>query len=187
MKSDQVYNYVERLNELLKADLRLASTNLGIQPVHLEILLYLSKCNRFSDTHTAVTEYLGQTKGTVSETLKLLEKKGLLSKESDTDDKRVTHLKVTDRGRKLINKAISSNLLTNACDALSEYKKNKIATTLKILLEAVVTENNIKTFGVCNSCRHHTSNKGDRYFCNLILQPLLSEDTQLICRDHEAP
>jgi DNA-binding MarR family transcriptional regulator len=53
----------------------------GLQPVQLEVLNYLSSCNRYSDTPMAVTEYLGQTKGTVSQTIKTLEKKRI-SKES---------------------------------------------------------------------------------------------------------
>lgn len=44
----------------------------------------------------AVTEYLGQTKGTVSQALKVLENKKYIPKHSDTDDKRITHLKVTN-------------------------------------------------------------------------------------------
>ena len=63
------------------------------------VLHYLSVCNRYSDTPMAVTEYLGQTKGTVSQTLKVLEKKALLFKEPDKDDKRVMHLKLTEQGQ----------------------------------------------------------------------------------------
>ena len=45
-----------------------------LEPVHLATLRYLCNCNRFSNTASAITEYLGQTKGTISQTLKVLEK-----------------------------------------------------------------------------------------------------------------
>ena len=86
MNTNHIYDYVERLSELLKIDSRQAGAEHGIQPVQLEVLHYLSICNRYSDTPMAVTEYLGQTKGTVSQTLKVLEKKSLLTKRFDKGD-----------------------------------------------------------------------------------------------------
>ena len=80
MKTNQIYDYVERLSELLRVDARQKGAEHGLLPVQLEVLHYLSICNQYSDTPMAVTEYLGQTKGTVSQTLKVLENKALLVK-----------------------------------------------------------------------------------------------------------
>jgi DNA-binding MarR family transcriptional regulator len=83
VESKLTYDYVERLSELLRIDSRQAGADHGLQPVQLEALHYLSICNRYSDTPAAVTESLGQTKGTVSKTLRVLKRKGLLSKQLD--------------------------------------------------------------------------------------------------------
>ena len=66
---------LERLAGLLRSESRKLLSEYGLQPVQFEALHYLSNCNRYSDTPMAVTEYLGQTKGSVSQTLKVLEKK----------------------------------------------------------------------------------------------------------------
>ena len=66
VNSNLIYDYVERLSELLRVDARRAGAAHGLLPVQLEALHYLSICNCYSDTPMAVTEYLGQTKGTVS-------------------------------------------------------------------------------------------------------------------------
>ena len=111
MKTNQIYDYVERLSELLRVDARQKGAEHGLLPVQLEVLHYLSICNQYSDTPMAVTEYLGQTKGTVSQTLKVLENKALLVKVSDEKDKRTTHLSLSPKGRRLVNEIIPTQLL----------------------------------------------------------------------------
>lgn len=185
MKSDHIYNYVERLGELLRVDSRQATRDHGLQPVQLEVMHYLSICNRFSDTPMAVTEYLGLTKGTVSQTLKVLEKKELLSKKLDEIDKRISHLKLTAKGEKLLNKTIPTTMFVKACEALPDKKQSEITSSLKQLLITLLQANDLKTFGVCSSCRYNSKTENGGYFCRLVEQPLSVEDIELICREHE--
>ena len=71
---------LERLNNLLRMEMRAFGLSYGLLPVQIEALTYLTRCNRYSDTPQAVTEYLGLTKGTVSQSLKVLEQKGFFGK-----------------------------------------------------------------------------------------------------------
>ena len=185
MKSNGIYDHVERLSELLRVDSRQAGAKHGLQPIQLEVLHYLSICNRYSDTPMAVTEYLGQTKGTVSQTLKLLESKGLLSKIADLQDKRVSHLKVSSKGKSLLQQAVPSPIFIKVCKTLSDDKQSEIVTTLKELLLILLQENKMKAFGVCDTCRYNTKTKGGEYFCDLIKQPLTNDDIKLICREYK--
>ena len=186
MESNLIYDYVERLGELLRVDSRQAGAQHGLQPVQLEVLHYLSICNRYSDNPMAVTEYLGQTKGTVSQTLIVLEKKGLVSKQLDKNDKRITHMKVTSKGKRLLNKTIPTAMFVKACEVLSDEKQSEIVASLKQLLITLLQANNMKTFGVCRSCRYNSKTEDGGYFCNLVQQPLSAGDIQLICREHES-
>ena len=81
--NDELFNLIERLANLLRQETRLEGQSLGLQPIQQEALYYLSTCNRYSDTTLAVTEFLGLTKGTVSQSLKILESKALISKVKD--------------------------------------------------------------------------------------------------------
>jgi len=186
MKSNHIYDYVERLGELLRIDSRQAGADHGLQPVQLEVLHYLSICNRYSDTPMAVTEYLGLTKGTVSQTLKVLEKKKFLSKHPDENDKRIFHLRLSAKGAKLLNKTIPTTMFVNACKALPDNKQLEIASSLKQLLVTLLEANELKTFGVCHSCRYNSNTDDGDYFCELVEQSLSVDDIQLICREHES-
>ncbi|MEH6343982.1 MAG: MarR family winged helix-turn-helix transcriptional regulator [Bermanella sp.] len=186
MKSNSIYNYVERLGGLLRADARQAGLKPGLQPVQLEALHYLAICNQFSDTPMAVTEYLGQTKGTVSQTLKVLEKKELLKKVADKKDKRVSHLRLTPKGQALLASLVPTQTFVNSCDKLNKKQRQQIEEALNLLLSSLLKTNQLKSFGVCHSCHYNTKEKDGGYFCNLVNLPLTPSDVQLICREHEA-
>ncbi|GAA3916822.1 MarR family transcriptional regulator [Litoribacillus peritrichatus] len=186
MKSNHIYDYVERLSELLRVDSRQAGAEFGLQPVQLEVLHYLSICNRYSDTPMAVTEYLGLTKGTVSQTLKVLEKKELLVKQLDENDKRIQHLRLSADGTKLLNETIPTAMFVNVCKVLPESKQSEITSALKYLLTTLLETNGLKTFGICSSCRYNIQTEDSQYYCGLVEQPLSVDDTKLICREHES-
>ncbi len=60
--------------------MRKFATEEGLQLVHVEILQYLSVCNRYSDTTQTISEYLGQTKGSISQSLSNLEENGYIKR-----------------------------------------------------------------------------------------------------------
>lgn len=173
---------LERLASLLRSEGRNLLIAYGLQPVQFEALHYLSICNRYSDTPMSVTEYLGQTKGSVSQTLKVLEKKGLIVKTTDSNDKRVSHMTVTKEGRKLVNRVLPSSLLQSAIDDKDIVKLN---VSLSALLISVQQANGFKSFGQCASCRHNIKSDTGDYLCGLTKEPLTRIDIQLICREHE--
>ncbi len=186
MKKKQIYDYLERLSNLLRNEVRRAGAEYGLQPVQVEALHYLSICNRYSDTPMAVTEYLGQTKGTVSQSLKVLEKKGFLSKRADKNDKRMIHLKLTGAAKKLLKKTIPTPLFSHACEHLDEQSQIRITNGLTDILQVIQRSNGMRSFGVCHTCRYNKKNKDGSNLCNLTQESLSQTELQLICREHES-
>lgn len=186
MSAKQIHEVLERLSNLLRNEARSAGAEYGLLPIQVEALHYLSICNRYSDTPMGVTEYLGQTKGSVSQSLKVLEREGFLSKRADRKDKRITHLRVSKAGRALLKKAIPAPLFNNACEQLDQKSQTQISTKLKQLLSAIQRTNNMKTFGVCHTCQYNQADEtGNRHLCGLTQETLSSTDIQLICREHK--
>jgi len=186
MKTKQIYDYIERLSNVLRIDVRGSGAQQGLQPIHIEVLHYLSICNRYSDTPKAVTEYLGLTKGTISQTLKVLEKKGFIEKVGDINDKRVMHLKLSLKGRRLLQASIPSPLFVQACDFLSEDSQNQITSALNTLLLGIQQSSGMKSFGVCHTCRYNRKNGDGSILCELTQEPLSEDDVMLICREHDS-
>lgn len=180
------HDLIERLCNLVRADVRAVCNKHGMRPVQLEALGFLMQCNRYSDTPQAVAEYLGLTKGTVSQTLKVLEKKGLLRKYSDAGDKRLVHLKPTARGRRLVERAVPAEALTLGIDKLSRSESQVAVESLRLLLRSVQQANELKTFAPCHTCRFNQKHEGG-YFCELTQESLAAQDIVLLCREHQYP
>ena len=179
-----IHNYIERLSSLMRNESRLRGGEYGLQPIQLEALHYLSSCNRYSDTVTGVTEFLGQTKGTVSQTLKVLERKGYISRVVDTEDKRVIHMKVTPSGRKLVADIVPPPNFINGIESLDQKTREQIGKSVSLLLSQILRVNGAKTFGVCKSCIHNRALANGKYYCDLVQTPLTTADINLICREH---
>lgn len=186
MTLETLEHLLERLSGLLRGDLRSLLAEQGLQPVQLEALAYLARANRYSDTPKAVTEYLGQTKGTVSQTLKVLENRGLLTKRPDSEDRRVTHLVVSPAGRELLARTRPAPLLRAAAQSLPEKDMEDLQDRLVTLLAAMQAANGFRRFGQCAGCRYNQPGEAGGFWCGLTREPLSREDVQLICREFEA-
>ncbi|REJ80290.1 MAG: MarR family transcriptional regulator [Acidobacteria bacterium] len=185
MSSRPVLQPLERLCSLLRADVRQRGLAHGLQPVQVEALCYLASCNRYSDTPQAVTEYLGSTKGTVSQTLKVLEREGLVLKSPDREDRRVVRLRLTARGRALAGELSTPPLFVQALGD-SQVDAELLDGELRALLVAAQRATGNRSFGVCHSCRFFRR-EGKRIFrCGLTEEPLSVADSERICREHDA-
>ena len=184
MNTRDIHDILERLCNLLRMEMRSFGVQYGLQPVQLEALTYLTHCNRYSDSPQAVGEYLGLTKGTVSQSLKVLEKKGLLRKQQDRLDKRVVHLAPTAKGRKLVEQAINAKGLESALGKTHSSHESDLQEMLRSTLQVMQRNNNRKTFAACHTCRFNEQRQ-EGYVCGLTQEPLSAQDIQLICREHE--
>jgi MarR family transcriptional regulator, organic hydroperoxide resistance regulator len=182
----EVHALLERIGNLLRQEMRRSGADRGLQPVQLEALNYLAICNRFSNTPQGVAEYLGLTKGTVSQTLKVLEARGLIRKSPDPDDRRVVHLALTGAGARALAESIPPSLLATALAPLAPKQADAIAAALRNLLGELQRANDGRTFGVCRSCRYHAVVSATVSRCQLLGADLSSADAGRICREHLA-
>ena len=182
MPTPQIHEYIERLANLFRKEARQAGALYGLQPVQLEALKYLSLCNRYSDTPLGVTEYLGLTKGTVSQSIIKLVRKGLVEKRPDKKDKRVVHLKVTAVGKRLLKHLQPSRLIENISG--NGIDPEDVAEQLQQLLRTIQLDNDLRTFGVCHSCRYNQTLNNGKHRCGLTEETLSKKEIQLICREH---
>lgn len=186
MEKTTLFDVVERIAALIRSEERKKCTQYGLQSVHLQVLDYLSRCNKYSDTPAAVTNYLGMTRGTVSQTLLLLEKKGFVKKTTDTSDRRVVHLSLQPEGMAILEKARPRELFAQASGLLKEDKMAHYDETLVSVLTALQKSNNSHTFGLCKTCKYFTLLQ-EGYLCNLTKEPLSQNDSEKICQEHTVP
>lgn len=175
--NDDVTIWLERLTSLHKSQMRKAASIAGLQLVHLEILNYLSICNHHSNTAQALSDYLGQTKGSISQSLKFTEEAGLIERKPCEKDGRVIRLYITPKAK--------NDLIGLDKDVLPEHPQDALTIeTLKNLLHEWQEKNDLKSFGQCKSCLYNQALTDNTFYCGLIGEPLSKADIQKICKEH---
>ena len=174
------------LCRLMRAEQRTAGEG-DLQPVHLEALGYLARANRYSNTAQALTDYLGATKGTVSQSLLVLYRRGLIERETDRKDRRIVRLRLSAAGRKMATANARAGRWQAALDRLPGHQREAAQQALAELLRQLQRARGGRTFGVCRSCAHFRRESGHRLRCGLTGEALGAADAGRICREHEAP
>lgn len=179
----RVADLLERLSRLIVND----GHHGGLKPVQWEVLRYLARANRFSRTPSALTAYLGSTKGTVSQSVIALERKGWVAKKRGGEDKRSVTLELTAAGREKLGEDPLEALELAVAD-LGLDRAAALEESLAILLQHRLAATGGKPFGLCASCRffrpRHAA--GGPHFCDLLRVPLSAGDAELLCVEQES-
>lgn len=172
------------LARLQQGELRERALGAGLQPVHLASLAYLRDANRYSNTPQALAEYLGSTKGTVSQSLLLLYRKGLVERHADERDGRVVRLRLSRRGAALAAAADPPGAWQAALAQLDAGEIEAAIGVLTRLLSQLQTRRGKRSFGVCRTCSNFRREAAGTYRCALTGEALSESDSLKICREH---
>lgn len=175
---------LERLAALIQQSVREEALRHGLQPVHLQILSFLARANRYSTLPIAIAEYLGITRGTVSQSLALLERKGLIAKAPDDQDARRVQLRLTPAGEALLAEGWSERL--EAALVAMGVDRAALESELRALLVGLQRNNGQRPFGICRRCAHFLKETGGAR-CGLTGEPLAEAQTEKLCREWTAP
>jgi len=171
----------EFINRLARLDATTAWQG-DLNPTQTAALNYLARANRFSRSPSHVAEYLGSTRGTVSQTFKSLVQKGYVTERRSQADKRAVTFDLTHKGSQA---ADATKLMSLAISKLDPRTKSSLTTSLEALLRGLLTENGGRAFGVCNQCRHFAPRQTGGH-CTLLSEDLSAEDAQKICYEQTA-
>ena len=159
----------------------------GLNSVQWETLRFIDRANRFSCTPSGLTDYLGITKGTVSQTINAMERKGFVKKVNVPGNARSVRIEITPNGRTLL----SQNPLLTLTEDLGELSNRDLhglTKNLRHIIEKSLSRREGSAFGMCRTCRHFelAHKEGDPHRCGLLAVPLTISDANLICREHSA-
>lgn len=177
-------NQTSRIRALIERLSRLSETEDwtgDINPAQMGALRYLARANRFSRAPSQVASFAGSTRGTMSQTLRALERKGLVTEARSERDKRSIVYQVTESGRAL---ALAGKAIDASFAGLSESEAQILEELLSRVLKNVIAARGGRSFGMCRHCRHHEKRWVGGY-CRLLAVELAEVETTQICYEHE--
>lgn len=182
MSTSRLHSLLESISRALQGEQRRLAVAAGLPAVQWTILHYLRDANRYSNTPQALTEYLGLTKGTVSQSLKRLEARGWVKRLADARDGRITRLVLTRGGMKQLDDSIEAEWHA-AAERLPAPQRDAAEAALAQLLAGWQQSRSGRSFGVCQSCRHFQQTAAENR-CGLTGEALSDEDSTRLCREH---
>ncbi|MFN4204990.1 MAG: MarR family winged helix-turn-helix transcriptional regulator [Agrobacterium albertimagni] len=180
---DDILILLERIGRVLQND----GHSEGLKPTQWEALRFFERANRFSRSPSALTAYLGMTKGTVSQTVSALEKKGLVEKATGEADRRQVRIEVTAKGESLL-KRDPLDALTTSLSKLRSPQRRELKDNLSNFLRTTLRQREGRQFGACKTCRYFRKHAegGAPHKCGLLDEPLSAADSEMICVEHDA-
>lgn len=183
MPADHTAELLSRMARLIAAD----GYDRGLKPVQWQALRFLTVANRFSRTPSGLTAYLGQTKGSVSQTISALITKGLVARSGDEADQRVVRLNLTDAGKALL-KEQPHPTAEDMLQSLNAAERQAFGEMIDIMLLSNLEKRGHRPFGICATCRYFESGQGKegQNRCRLLNVDLTDGDALEICIEQEA-
>jgi DNA-binding MarR family transcriptional regulator len=175
---------LERLARLMRA----REHDDGLNPAQWEALRFLNRANRFSNSPGALTRYLGATKGTVSQTLIALERKGYIARALREGGRKSISLSLTAKGVETLTRDPWADL-ARAAEDLGGKTKRRLQRGLAELLEQERGRSGVASFGVCSTCRFfrergRSDDAKGPHLCMAFEEALTESDVSRICHEH---
>ena len=174
----EIRHLLDRLCRLAAAEEWTADLN----PSQSAALAYLARANRFSRSPSQVADYLSSTRGTVSQTLKALHRKGYVAEVRSDTDRRSISYDVTRSGLAALGAA---GLFEEPLANYSDKEAGELAAAVKEFLQRVLNARGGRSFGICRDCAHHQHHNGSRY-CALLAVDLEEDEATQICFEQVA-
>lgn len=182
MLARDLLDLLERVAILRRGELRTSGSKHGLPAVQLDALRFLASCNQYSNTPASVAEYLDTTRGTVSQTLIALERKGLIAKHTDADDGRVVHCVPTPAGLDVVVQSAREDQFSAAVEGLDVSEQASLVGMLAKLTTQVSSAREVTSFGRCTSCAHLRGTS--RMTCAYTADDLDPSHMARLCRYH---
>jgi len=175
---------LERISEAFRVLLWQESKIHKVSPIQLQILIFLL----FHDESKRKVSYLAKefnmTKATISDAVKVLDKKELIRKETSPEDSRSYIIHLTEKGRTVANQSSSfSKTLRNSVNKLSTQEADAFYRTTLQIIDSLHQDGIIQVQRMCKSCQHY-AHQQDMHFCTLLNKPLESHELRIDCPEH---
>jgi DNA-binding MarR family transcriptional regulator len=176
---------LERISEAFRVLLWNESKENALSPTQIQILIFLL----FHSDEMCKVSYLAKefnmTKATISDSVKLLLKKGLIQKFDDPEDTRSYIIGLTSNGKQTAEKSANfAFAIEKPLSTLSQEQKEIILSGLLKLIHELHKAGIITIQRMCFTCLNYQHNNGQHY-CKLLQTKLQNTELRIDCAEHE--
>lgn len=176
---------LERISEAFRVLLWNESKENSLSPIQIQILIFIY----FHSSEKCKVGYLADefnmTKATISDSVKVLLSKELVTKETDPNDTRSFTLSLTNEGKKIAKKAsLFASSIEQPIEKLTQEQKTIMLNGLLKLIYDLNKSGIITIQRMCFTCSNYQLDNGIHY-CKLLKSKLAENELRVDCPEHE--
>jgi DNA-binding MarR family transcriptional regulator len=179
--SSKIVTGLERISEVFKLLLWEKAKHIGLSPIQIQTLIFVAFHKSELCTVSHLAKEFNITKPTISDAIKVLDRKGIIFKDFSTTDQRSYTIQLTDLGKQLVAETNDfASPLKAQVDTFDVAELDSIFKTLSELIYKLNQNGILTVQRTCYGCKFYQKNKNSDY-CNLLEKELKNQDIRLDC------
>jgi DNA-binding MarR family transcriptional regulator len=157
----------------------------ALTPIQIQVLIFLNFHSREKCKVSYLAKEFNMAKATISETIKILELKKLITKEFIPSDTRSYIILLTNKGKDIAEKtSFFSTEIFKPIDQLNPDDKEIMLLSLLDIIRHLNRRGVITIQRMCLTCKYYQSSDNETHFCHLLNQKLNVSDLRIDCPEH---
>ncbi len=183
--SSKIVAGLERVSEVFKILLWEKAKLIGLSPIQIQLLIFIAYHKQDLCNVSHLAKEFNITKPTVSDAIKVLDKKGLVIKDYSSSDSRSYSIALSELGNEVVAQTYDfSGPLKKQVDSFSQDELAHLSATLIQLIYKLNRNGILQVQRTCYGCKfHHKHQKSD--YCNLLQKELLTQEIRLDCPEYQ--
>ncbi len=176
---------LERISEVFRTLLWEHAKNIGLSPIQIQILIFIAYHKKGLCTVSHLAKEFNLTKPTISDAVKALEKKELITKNKIATDSRSYYISLSVKGKDLVSKTEDfANPIKKQLENFETSQQESLFQSIASLIYKLNRTGVLSVQRTCYACKFYEKGKKNDY-CNLINTDLKSTDIRLDCPEFE--
>lgn len=178
---------LERIAQAFRVLLWQESKEFSLSPIQVQVLIFLLYHSSDKRKVSYLANEFNMTKATISDTIKALEQKKLITKEYEPNDTRSYFIHLSEKGKDIAGKtSFFTKEFQKPINELHPDDKENLLLSLLNIIRHLNKSGVITVQRMCMNCSYYQpSEDGQNHFCKLLNQNLHITDLQIDCAEHK--
>lgn len=183
--SSKVVAGLERISEVFKILLWEKAKLVGLSPIQIQILLFVAFHKEALCNVSHLAKEFNITKPTVSDAIKILDKKELIIKVFSSTDNRRYNIQLSPMGTKMLSDVHDfADPLTSSLEGIDQSDLQQLFVTISELIYKLNKSGVLSVQRICFGCKFYEKRSTSDY-CKLLEKELLNTAIRIDCPEFE--
>lgn len=179
---------LERIAQAFRVLLWQQSKDHSLTPIQVQVLIFLHYHGEEKRKISYLATEFNMTKATISDTVKTLQSKKLITKTTEPGDSRSFIIQLTDKGRTIAGRtSLFSEQIRLPVEQLPAEDKESFLRSLLSIISYLNRSGVITIQRMCTTCIHYQKATSENQpYCTLLNQPLTTRDLRIDCPEYQS-